>query len=66
MKIKTQGINNKLLWTLVMTIGNQIGEDIILYFRNMENIDVLFNIYFKTSNLNVDSYANIETRIIWK
>ena len=47
-----------------MTIGNQIGEDIILYFRNMENIDVLFNIYFKTSNSNVDSYANIETRII--
>ena len=47
-----------------MTIGNQIGEDIILYFRNMENIDVLFNIYCKTSNSNVDSYTNIETRII--
>ena len=66
MKIKTQGINNKLLWTLVMTIGNQIGEDIILYFWNMENIDVLFNIYCKTYNSNVDSYTNIETRIIWK
>ena len=30
----------------------------------MENIDMLFRVYCKTANSNVDSYTNIETRIL--